>query len=139
MTKHTPAPWKIRAWGKTISIDAEKETGIAFLGDLENSNSGIPDQQDMANARLIKESPILLQALKDLLAAIKQARTVKAPAGHYDEDVYYNGIDFYAQMDVAEEIIARAEGPKAPEKNEQPERPEFPIYYDNQGREHAEF
>jgi len=55
----------------------------------------------------------LLEALEDLLAAIHQARTMRAPAGHYDEDVYYNGIDFGPQMDIAAEIIEQVRGTDA--------------------------
>lgn len=52
---------------------------------------------------------MLKDSLTDLLAAIHKARTVKAPASHYDEDVYYNGIDFAPQMDVAEKILRLVE------------------------------
>lgn len=50
-------------------------------------------------------TPELLAALHDLLGALQMARTVKAPAGHYDEDVYYNGIDFAPQVDLARELL----------------------------------
>ena len=56
----------------------------------------------------------LLDALEGVLKAIKMARTVTAPAGHYDEDVYYNGIDFGPQIDIASEIIAQVKGELTP-------------------------
>jgi len=59
--------------------------------------------------QLSYDRALLLAALKDLTGAINKARTVKAPAGHYDEDVYYNGIDFAAQVENALEIIQKAE------------------------------
>jgi len=64
-------------------------------------------------AQLKAERAELLAALKDLTAAIRKARTVRAPAGHYDEDVYYNSIDFYPQMDIADEMIAKVEAANA--------------------------
>jgi hypothetical protein len=43
--------------------------------------------------------------LRDLVGAIQKARTMRAPAGHYDEDVYYNGIDFHAQVENAVQVL----------------------------------
>ena len=52
----------------------------------------------------------LLDALESIINAVEKARILKAPAGHYDEDVYYNGIDFAPQLDIAAEIVAKAKG-----------------------------
>jgi len=59
----------------------------------------------MNTNKLNEAAPALLDALTDVIGAIKKARTMRAPAGHYDEDVYYNGIDFAPQVDIAEEIL----------------------------------
>jgi hypothetical protein len=53
---------------------------------------------------------LLLAALTDIVGAIKKARTTRAPAGHYDEDVYYNGIDFAPQIEEAAALLAKLEG-----------------------------
>lgn len=50
----------------------------------------------------------LLTALQDITGAFAKARTMRAPAGHYDEDIYYNGIDLHAQIENAREAIAKA-------------------------------
>lgn len=50
----------------------------------------------------------LLDALTDLVGAFAKARTMRAPAGHYDEDIYYNGIDLHAQIENARAAIAKA-------------------------------
>lgn len=74
----------------------------------EKTGRNVAVSYDPQDAQLIASAPALRDALTDLLAAIKQARTIKAPARHYDEDVYYNGIDFAPQMDIAEEILRMA-------------------------------
>ncbi len=63
--KHTPGPW---------SIKDHRLQGLRIHAAVENSPSGIahvyssePDPR--ANARLIAESPALLEAAEDLLAA----------------------------------------------------------------------
>lgn len=120
MTKHTPGPWTAQQ-----DCRSEKNDGIfdgnnpdpygnqnawgiygpSFRIAVLHEEGAYPQETINANARLIAAAPALLDALTDLLASIHKARTVRAPAGHYDEDVYYNGIDFAPQMDLAEEIL----------------------------------
>jgi len=110
MTNHTPSPWT-RPNNKGTIVTAQNfvpgRTGyiasVNFVKDAETTE---------ANAVLIENAPALLDALQCLIAAIQKARTIKAPAGHYDEDVYYNGIDFAPQLDIAEEIIKKATNSK---------------------------
>ena len=61
-SKHSPGPWKARAWGNTLSIDTAKQGGIAFVNPLGNRNGGIPSRQDRDNAQLIAAAPELLEA-----------------------------------------------------------------------------
>ena len=107
--KNTPAPWIARHIPADepdvrFSLWVDSSTG-APLADVRTR----PDNEHAANAQLIAAAPELLAALEDVLAAIKAARTTRAPAGHYDEDVYYNGVDFAPQLDIAAEIIAKAQ------------------------------
>ena len=103
MNKHTPAPWFFHPSTGAI-VDYK---GRILANKVYDDDNGAL----MANApKLEADRARLLAALKDVLGAINKARTTKAPAGHYDEDVYYNGIDFAPQIEIASEIVARVEG-----------------------------
>lgn len=109
MPKHSPAPWTSRNHSDKFGSHGTRI--VSRIKDVEFEIAHVYSRpSEKANVRLILQSPALLDSLKDLVAAIKKARTIRAPAGHYDEDVYYNGIDFAGQVDIAEEIIALAEG-----------------------------
>ena len=106
--KHTPAPWFTGYNDPTTVYPEEgfrRDNALHPLAKVFDF-----DGEAKANARLIAAAPELLDALEDILAAVKMARTMRAPAGHYDEDVYYNGIDFAPQLDIAAEIVAKAKG-----------------------------
>ncbi len=63
---HTPGPWKI------VLCDLVKDSEGNLVADCETTPRNLrpapPKQQDMANARLIAQAPIMAQALRDLLA-----------------------------------------------------------------------
>lgn len=61
-------------------------------------------------APVVIDNARVVEALEDILGAVKKARTVRAPASHYDEDVYYNGIDIAPQLDIAGEILEQVKG-----------------------------
>lgn len=109
-TQHTPGPWKVDGGkGKHGDLYIWPDDNLWGGHAVATVHQEIQEGAD-ANARLIAAAPALLFALEDILAALKKARTVRAPAGHYDEDIYYNGIDFAPQMDIAAEIIRQAKG-----------------------------
>jgi hypothetical protein len=66
---HTPTPWKVRNWGKTLSISNGEIDGIAFINP-GNSDNGIPDATDKANAAFIVRA---VNAHMDMVFAIKRA------------------------------------------------------------------
>lgn len=77
MTQHTPGPWKtFRPYG-TIYIKARLRGStiqeVASCGPTET-----PEQQE-ANARLIASAPELLEALRELLDACKDAKFSSDP------------------------------------------------------------
>mgnify|MGYP006871822024 CR=1 FL=1 len=78
----------------------------AQVGEIDRATEGM----NRETAVLFAASPDLLAALTDLVGAVQKARTMRAPAGHYDEDIYYNGIDLYAQIENAMDAIAKAKG-----------------------------
>ena len=62
--------------------------------------------------------------LKDALRNIKNHLAYLARRGMDDSDAYSRGLD--TALDIQAELRSR-------------NRPEFPVYYDPQGNEHAEF
>jgi seryl-tRNA synthetase len=85
---------------ETIERMRDKITAAAYRELFEKM------QQAQKQAKTAeKQAERLAAALGDILGAIKKAGTMKAPAGHYDEDVYYNGIDFAPQLDIAAEML----------------------------------
>jgi len=89
--KYTPGPWKAEiscVWG-----GKSKNTYVAA------TQTGLDEEEQKANARLIASAPELLGALKSLYTAHKFALETGAK---YEVDQY--------AIDVMKETIAKAEG-----------------------------
>ena len=69
MSKHTPRPWIVEDIGKkAVRINAKDWTGFAKVFVVVN---GERDHEGESNARLIAASPRLLNALKSVVAEMK--------------------------------------------------------------------
>ena len=68
-TKHTPGPWRPIPYGETIAIQSMTIDGgnVVIVNPKGKTQSGIPNNQDRANARLIAAAPEMLEALERLL------------------------------------------------------------------------
>ncbi len=112
-SKHTPGPWR-RCGGSTASyIAVHSDRGYIVLGMADRSQreggraiQAPPDDEQLANARLIAAAPQLLWALKAVLACeIRHDEN-----GHAYIHVHARSIfDLPAQI---REIIEQAEGTK---------------------------
>ena len=79
--KHTPGPWHIapRKPGNAYRITQSEtpQTGALVIADL-SCGAHRPDAEQAANAQLIAAVPDLLEALKGIIAALSQNKTLPA-------------------------------------------------------------
>jgi hypothetical protein len=61
---YTPGPWKARFLGQSIQIDCQNRWGLAYIYPAGGHVTGVPSEEDLANARLIAAAPELLEALE---------------------------------------------------------------------------
>ena len=97
MSKHTPGPWTTNAtYPDLIQHDTKRKGDRLWVAEASLRNT--KDEQ-LANARLIAESPALLEALKEM---INQFATIPGMSKmvHDEKMAVLN----------ANEVIARAEG-----------------------------
>ena len=64
MSKHTPGPWKVYANEIAVGVRpvASEPSDVALCSDMDTSR---PDEETMANARLIAAAPDLLVLLEE--------------------------------------------------------------------------
>lgn len=76
MTKHTPGPWEaLRAHGRKDLFYVSAKEGNLMIADVENpyADEARAAQYPLeANARLIAEAPAMLEALREIEAAIER-------------------------------------------------------------------
>lgn len=65
-TQHTPAPWKIHDHERNVSIGITSNDG-AYICELKKDNHHFDIDEVNANARLIKEAPMMLICLEAIL------------------------------------------------------------------------
>lgn len=97
--KHTPGPWTIEGHPQGTGFrvaDANKRSVAAFP-----STSRRPDDERIANARLIAAAP-------ELLAALKEAHRLLPSLIHTSTDI--DAVELGDAIERARAAIARAEG-----------------------------
>jgi hypothetical protein len=104
-TTHTPGPWsqgpRTATYGKIMSEDTERPC-IAHVMQCTVSPLDLrPDEESLANARLIAAAPLLYEALSELLAEA-------------NEDSPETGGMVLARMALAKAALALADGQEQP-------------------------
>lgn len=87
-TKFTPGPWHVINWGQQSQIRDKNHGEIAMLNREGNFNSGLPDEETRANAKLIAAAPEMLKALQNAAHWMKQLE-ILAP---YKETAGYEAL-----------------------------------------------
>jgi hypothetical protein len=76
--KHTPGPWRISgaAEGAGLTIEAKRNTLIAFVRDSQHPLTDLNEHEASANACLIAAAPEILEILRGIYeAATSYGRT----------------------------------------------------------------
>ena len=81
-TKHTPGPWTVETGSFYVSIRAPSR----MVGDTRVIG-GKPDDENLANARLIAAAPDLLEALGDAAAMLEVYATGKTNSATHGQAV----------------------------------------------------
>ena len=94
MSKHTPAPWKLRRAESSLEHDFILHAGphiIAWSVPRADRSNTRKKSEHIANAKLIAAAPVLLEALKAVMAQT-------------------NSAELAAAFDMARAAITKAEG-----------------------------